>query len=78
MFKIIVGFLFFASALPLGGASAADRILYEKNSLYQYIVVSEDNKTGLRCIHNNEKRLKQGGMVLRFSGDGLFNSLLRS
>lgn len=61
MLKLIIGFLI-AAALPLQNARASEKILYEKNSLYQYIVVSENAKTGLRCIHNNEKHLKQGGM----------------
>ncbi|MCL4456691.1 MAG: fused MFS/spermidine synthase [Nitrospirae bacterium] len=57
--------LFFLSVLFLQSASAADRILYEKNSLYQYIVVSEDVMEGKRYLHNNEKHIRQGGMDIR-------------
>lgn len=59
--KLIVALILF---IPLCEALSADRILYEKNSLYQYIVVSENSKDGLRCIHNNEKYLRQGGMYI--------------
>ncbi|HAK89590.1 MAG: hypothetical protein A2077_06545 [Nitrospirae bacterium GWC2_46_6] len=57
--------LFFLFVLFVQNASAADRILYEKNSLYQYIVVSEDTVEGKRYLHNNEKHIRQGGMDIR-------------
>lgn len=54
--------VFFLCFLLLQSASAAERVLYEKNSLYQYIVVSEDSREGIRYVHNNEQNLPQGGM----------------
>lgn len=72
MRTITVVVLFFMFALLSKAAYAADRILYEKNSLYQYLVVSEDTKTGYRYLHNNEKLLRQGGMDTRHPDRLLF------
>lgn len=54
-----------AALLPVRDAAAAERVLFEKNSLYQYLLVSEDKTTGLRHLYSNEKHLKQGGMDVR-------------
>lgn len=56
--------LLFLLALPLRASAADDKILYEHNSLYQFIVVSENSEKGMRYLHNNEKHLIQGGMKI--------------
>ncbi|MFZ5998647.1 MAG: spermidine synthase [Nitrospirota bacterium] len=57
-------FILFVMLLPLQGAHAKEKVLYEKNSVYQYIVVSEDTEKRQRRIHNNERHLTQGGMSI--------------
>lgn len=63
MYRIIFAFLCLL-AMPLHAVSADDKVLYEHNSLYQYIVVSENADKGMRYLHNNERHLIQGGMRL--------------
>lgn len=49
---------------PLGNADKGEKKLYEKNSLYQYIVVSEDIKKKERYIYNSKRDYVQGGISL--------------
>lgn len=41
-----------------------ETILYTKNSLYQYLVVSENPRTKQRFLFNNKKALRQGGIYI--------------
>lgn len=49
-----------------------ENILYTKNSLYQYLVVSENPKTKQRFLFNNKKALRQGGIYTEAPGKLLF------
>ncbi len=46
------------------GAGAADKVVFQKNSLYQYISVIEDPAKRERYIINNRRDLIQGGMAI--------------
>ncbi len=52
--------------LPLNvfALEPAEKLLREKNSLYQYIAVTEDSAKHERNLHNNKKGLIQGGISL--------------
>lgn len=63
MFRIIVLFLCLL-AMPLYAFPMDDNVLYEHNSLYQYIIVSENEYKGMRYLHNNDQHLIQGAMRL--------------
>ncbi len=59
---------------PLSGFALelAEKLLMEKNSLYQYIAVMEDAAKHERYLHNNKKGLIQGGMSLNTPDKLLF------
>ena len=42
----------------------SERVLFEKNSLYQYISVIEDTVKNERYIRNNKREISQGGIYL--------------
>jgi spermidine synthase len=42
----------------------SEKLLFEKNSLYQYISVIEDTSKKERYIRNNKRELRQGGIYL--------------
>ena len=52
--------------LPLNGFALEpkEKLLMEKNSLYQYIAVTEDASNNERYLRNNKKGLIQGGISL--------------
>jgi spermidine synthase len=57
--------VFLLLALPASAKkhkSLEEKILYEKNSLYQYIVVSEDMEKKERYIYNTKRDYMQGGI----------------
>ncbi len=52
----------FSSAIRV--AEAAERKLYEKNSLYQFIAVIENSTSGERYIFNSKRDYLQGGILV--------------
>ena len=50
---------------PYGIAlETSEKLLFEKNSLYQYISVIEDTSKKERYIRNNKRELRQGGIYI--------------
>ncbi|GAB4388599.1 MAG: hypothetical protein Kow0025_08830 [Thermodesulfovibrionales bacterium] len=66
--------LSFPAAPAAGEAPEAlpGKLLYETNSLYQYIAVREDEEKGERYIFNTKRRYMQGGMDVRNPGRLIF------
>ena len=58
--------LFCFMLFPLQGFALdpGEKLLYEKNSLYQYISVIEDTARKERYLRNQKKDVSQGGMSL--------------
>jgi len=53
------------SALSVGySLETTERLIFEKNSLYQYISVIEDTAKNERFIRNNKREISQGGVYL--------------
>lgn len=63
MKRLIIVTCVVTACLALGAAAlAAEKVIFEKNSLYQYISVIEDSAKKERYIINNRRDLIQGGM----------------
>lgn len=63
MFGLIVSLA--ASAFsPAYGLNTGEKLLFEKNTLYQYIAVVDDTVKRERYLRNNRRDLAQGGMSL--------------
>lgn len=45
-------------------AASSEKVLFQKNSLYQFIEVKEDSEKGERYVLNNRKDVLQGGISL--------------
>ncbi len=52
------------SLLMTKTAVSAEKVIYEKNSLYQYIVVTEDKSRGERYVYNSRSEGIHGGIKL--------------
>jgi spermidine synthase len=78
-FALLLAIPLLAPALPTSEAHAArkgnraeERVLYTKNSLYQYLVVADDLQKEERYIYNSKRDYMQGGMSLKHPDALLF------
>jgi spermidine synthase len=63
----------FISVLSVGySLETTERLIFEKNSLYQYISVIEDTAKNERYIRNNKREISQGGIYLNAPDSLLF------
>jgi len=58
--------------LCINALEGSEKLLFEKNSLYQYISVVEDSAKKERYIRNNKRDLRQGGIYLEAPDKLLF------
>jgi spermidine synthase len=74
MLKIIIPVLFLFTALPLRGLALepSEKLIFEKNSLYQYIQVVEDAVKKERYVRNQKKEFTQGGIYINAPDKLLF------
>ncbi|MEW6740205.1 MAG: fused MFS/spermidine synthase [Nitrospirota bacterium] len=63
MLKIIIAVLSFLM-IPLNNAMGIEKILYQKDSLYQHIVVLEDAVKRERFYYSNKREGVQGGIYM--------------
>jgi spermidine synthase len=66
MARILILLTLFISMFPLQGFTleSAEKQLFEKNSLYQYISVVEDTVKKERYVRNQKREIKQGGIYV--------------
>jgi spermidine synthase len=63
--RTLLAVMFFVLLSPHGIAlEKSEKLLFEKNSLYQYISVIDDTSKEERYIRNNKRELSQGGIDL--------------
>lgn len=62
--RLSVLFLLVLIPLKAGIAESSERLIFEKDSLYQYIVVVEDTVRKERYVRNQKKEYAQGGIFI--------------
>lgn len=74
MKNIVIAFTLCLALSPLQGYALepSEKLLYEKNSLYQYIQVIEDTAKKERYVRNQKKEYTQGGIYVNAPDKLLF------
>lgn len=71
-FLFIFIFLFISIPLRCIAVESSEKILFEKNSVYQYISVVEDSAKKERYVRNQKRDYAQGGIYINSPDKLLF------